>query len=567
MMRAARRSAVAALGTGLRVAASPRLMRHAGGARFWRFAVSAPGIPDGLRAKLANRISTNMIKAGRSSDAMAASSAAARRIRSPRLKADLLVASAGADLRNGQLPRQLAAWWTAELACADTLHRKGEMHKAASCLATAMPIGLHRAIHFDRLSSPLVENPIEFLAPLHRSSAVQALNTRTRATPAAPRQAGRPLRLLVATTKNDNFLGEIRQRYEEVPQVDARFLDLAADPLREPLTRRTCTNNILEHILTGDSEYGRQVEQWLRPHFDWADTVFIDWCVSTAALFTMLDPGTTRIIVRLHSYEVFTLWPHLVGFNRVDDLVFVSEHMRDLVVAALPQLSGEDAPRLSVIANAMDLRSYPRAKPDQARFNLGLVGINAVAKDPRWAIEVLRILRAHDPRYRLLLIGDNLDPNVSASAWQYHELLARDLGELEPRGAVRRTGRTNDVPTTLTDVGVIMSTSVRESFHCALVEGAASGAVPVVRDWPFFAGRGNGARGLFPPEWVVDTPQLAADRILGLTATESGWREAGAAASSHALATWDWAVTRRHYDQLLLGSDTSEDPATVIAER
>jgi hypothetical protein len=108
---------------------------------------------------------------------------------------------------------------------------------------------------------------------------------------------------------------------------------------------------------------------------------------------------------------------------------------------------------------------------------------------------------------------------------------------------------------------VIISSSVRESFHVALVEGAASGAVPVVRDWPFFARRAASARSLFPRDWVVATPEEAARRILESTTTEPDWLVAGKAASDHALATWDWTVTRHQFDRLLLGLALTDDRA------
>jgi len=256
--------------------------------------------------------------------------------------------------------------------------------------------------------------------------------------------------------------------------------------------------------------------------------------------------------VRLHSFEAFSLWPHLVDFSRVDDLIFVSEHLRDLARAAIPRLTGPRAPRTHVISNAMDLRRYPRPKPAEARFTLGLVGIGSVAKDPRWAVKVLRLLRERDQRYRLMLIGADLNPELGAAVKRYRERLERDIAELEPAGAVVRVGQTDDVPAALTDVGVILSSSVRESFHCGLLEGTASGAVPVVRNWPFFADRPHGAHTLFPADWVVGTPEQAAERILKLTATEDTWREAGGAAATHAIDTWDWPVTAKDFDRLLL---------------
>lgn len=49
-----------------------------------------------------------------------------------------------------------------------------------------------------------------------------------------------------------------------------------------------------------------------------------------AALLIAVDPGDTRVVMRLHSAETFSPWPFLVDFTRVDDLVFVGTHLRDL---------------------------------------------------------------------------------------------------------------------------------------------------------------------------------------------------------------------------------------------
>jgi glycosyltransferase involved in cell wall biosynthesis len=280
--------------------------------------------------------------------------------------------------------------------------------------------------------------------------------------------------------------------------------------------------------------------------------VFVEWCVVHAVMLNTLDPGNTRIIVRLHSYEAFTIFPHLIDLSRIDDLLFVSEPLREFTRDILPRLRQPDAPRTPVIPNAMRLDRYRQPKTSDARFTLGLVGVNAIAKDPCWALQVLRDLRRRDERYRLVLIGNEFDGSESPTAAAYHRLYVRDVAELEAQGTVRRTGQTDDVPGALTDVGVILSTSVREGFPQGLVEGVASGAVPVVRDWPFFAGREAGARSVFPEHWIVQTPQEAAERVLASTSSEDVWRKAGAAASDHAMANWDWSVIQATYDRLLL---------------
>ena len=136
------------------------------------------------------------------------------------------------------------------------------------------------------------------------------------------------------------------------------------------------------------------MREWFAPQLEWADTVFVDWCLGHAAMLATVDPGTTRIIVRLHSYEAFTVFPHMLDLSRVDDLVFVSEPLRDFAMDVVPRLREPGAPRTPVLTNAVRLDRYRRPKSPDARFTLGLVGLSAVAKDPRWAFEVLRELRA-----------------------------------------------------------------------------------------------------------------------------------------------------------------------------
>lgn len=447
----------------------------------------------------------------------------------------------------GRIPPGLSAAVAAELAEADAWIGKKDVAKARAAFLRAAGLLFNRELHFDGLTSPLADDPEHFLEPLHRSAIGAALGApRGRLHPVAPVPTHRAQRILFITRGNANFIPEIRERYAQLEQTTVRSLDL----LDEPLVKQQ--GRLIGAALNDRTDFGKQVEQWIRPHLNWADTVFIDWCVAPAAFVTLVDPGTTRIIVRLHRYEAFTVWPHLVDFSRVDDLIFVSDHLRDLTTAAVPRLTGPNGPRLHVLSNAMDLQRFVGEKSADARFTLGMVGFGGVPKDPRWAIQVLRLLRAEDPRYRLVLVGSEMNPNVSPAAARYHAALQQDLAELEAEGAVKLVGQTSDVPGALKEIGVLLSSSVGESFHCAVMEGAASGAVPVVRDWPFFPGPNRSTRKIFPNDWVVDVPQEAAARILALTSSEEVWQAAGRAASAHALATWDWSLVQRDFDRLVL---------------
>jgi glycosyltransferase involved in cell wall biosynthesis len=511
-MSAVRAAAARSVRAAVRAASVPRLMRSPGYARAW--------------VKAVNRIGDR------------------------RLRAELLLAAARAEIARGPSPT-LAAAVAAQLTVADRLLAAGHAKAAAAAVQPARLL-FDRRLHFDRLTSPLADDPAGFLAPWHASATGRALCApRGRAIPVAPRPTDRPVRLLIGTYGNHGFLVAVRRHFEDRPDVELRFVDPGIDGEHVPLL--TAPAQMMEHILAGGraTAFGDRVEAWLRPHLDWADVAFIDWAAGFAVAAGLLDPGGTRMVVRLHSFEAFALWPHLLDPSRIDDFIFVSDLVRELGLAVLPALAAAET-RTHVVTNAMDLRAFRQDKTADARFTVGVVGLKAVAKDPRWALEVLRHLRAADRRYRMAFYGKDLDPAASADARTYWDALQADIALLEP-GALIQHGHVDDMPAALRGVGAILSSSVRESFHCALVEGAASGAVPVVRDWPFFAGRPASARSLFPADWVVDSPAAAARRILAYTADEQVWRAAGAEASRHAIASWDWDIVKHDFDRILLG--------------
>lgn len=475
------------------------------------------------------------------------------------------------SLEQGREPERLADAVTAQLVVADRQLSRGNAAGAARFFARAAGLAFHRALHFDAPMSPLARDAAAFGRPFRDSAVGQALRApRGRAgSPASvssgpgrdghggPTVGDGPTRVTLLTRGNANFLDEIEALLAAHPRAGVRHVDVLADT--ELSAGLFNTRYLAEQVLTaGASPADREpivarAERALRPVLDASDTLVVDWCGALAALVNLVDPRGVRVVVRLHSYEAFTHWPHLVDWSRVDDLVFVSDHLRDLAVDAIPGLREQHAPRLRVLPLNRDLQPYARPKTSaDARFELALLGWGSVAKDPLWALEVLRELRRHDRRYRLRLVGSELDTGVSPAAAEYGARLGRELAPLEAEGAVRRTGQTDDVPAALTDVGVVLSSSVRESFHAAVVEGAASAALPVVRDWPFFAHRRSGARSLYPADWVVTTPQQAAERIRRLTVDEAGWRAAGEQAQRLAMATWDWRVTRAGYEELLL---------------
>ncbi|WP_193605786.1 glycosyltransferase family 4 protein [Nocardioides dongkuii] len=508
------------------------------------------GLEDDRRIELAVPVIAELNATGHPARAHELAAQVAGLLGTVRARADLWGLVVSRDLVEGRTPPQLRTAYAAELRYADRLHARGQVDPAVGSLRQALRLAFHRTAHFDSLTSPLAADPAGFTEPLRGSAVVSALTApRGRSTAAVPPPGDRPARVLVLTGGNTTFVVDLVDHLRR-GGTEVRCVEPADLPGAERWLRRS--RRLLVSELRGDGRARGDAEEALRPHLDWADVVFADWANNVAHFLTLVDPGSTRVVLRLHSFEAWTAWPHLIDYSRIDSVVFVSEHLRELTEAAVPALAAPGGPTRHVVPNAVDLRRFARPKAPDARFTVGLVGYGHLAKDPRWALEVLRGLRRVDERYRLLLVGDDLTVQGRPGLVGYVEQLEADLAELEPRGAVVRTGRTEDVPAALAEVGVILSSSVRESFHVAVVEGAASGAVPVVRDWPYFASLHHGACTLYPREWVVGSVEEAVARILATTSDEATWRRHADEAARTAHASWDLERTGGMLEQLLL---------------
>ena len=290
VVRRTRREAIATVRRAARLAVSPTVMRSRVGVSAWTALASAPGIPPNVRTKIAYRAHVNMMAAGRPQQALAATDAALVHLGKPEQRATLLAREAASEIAAGvtpSLPRALHA----QLELADAARSAGHYHKAADALDAARRLLFHRMLHLDRMSSPLIDDPDAFMEPWRRSIAAMALAApRGRSAPAAAPPTDQPDDLLLATNGNPSYLTEIRQLFEANPAVNVRVIDLAEDGRRSRLTRSI--KQMMDHTLAGTTAYGHRVDEWLAPHLEWADTVFVDGCVATAAMFSMIDPGS-----------------------------------------------------------------------------------------------------------------------------------------------------------------------------------------------------------------------------------------------------------------------------------
>lgn len=479
-------------------------------------------------------------------------------LRDPGPRLLLTVQRTALELRQGKVPQDLWDRIRDLLSAADHALSSGDVDTAGTRLQEAFNLAFHRTLHFEDQKSPLATDPDAFLAPFRASTTYRLACRPTGVTrPGAGPSTGRPHRLLITTFMNWNFVGDIAKDYESTGGVEVRKLDLKEIP--DGPWRAQPVDLVKDRLRQAQGGAGIEPPPEVREAFDWADTVFVEWGHRALPWVSMLAGVEARVVARLHSYEAFTPMPMHTNWSGVDDMVFVSPHIRALVEASVPEMGRHT--RLHTIPNRNVLTPFRLPKHPEAAFTLGLVGWNNVTKDPAWALDLLDELRRHDERWRLRLVGHNFPlTNLTGPATAYREAL---MARIEAFGdAVERPGFTDDVPEALRHIGVIVSSSRREGTHEGLIQGVASGAYPVVRDWPYVS-RWGGPRTLFPDDWVVESPADAADKLLAMSERDSLGEEA------QALAQWtaehyDWSVVRPRLDDLLL---TPPPAITTVEDR
>jgi glycosyltransferase involved in cell wall biosynthesis len=264
----------------------------------------------------------------------------------------------------------------------------------------------------------------------------------------------------------------------------------------------------------------------------WADVVVCEWCGPNAVWYSRHKRRGSRLLVRLHRFELRSPYPGQLKIGAVNQVVCVSKHYARLT----REYTGWPDTKVATVPNALDVAQLDRPKLDGARFHLGLVGMVPSRKRLDLALDVLEEMRREDDRY-LLFVKSGM-PWEHWWVWQnpaerehYADALRRVQRSPLLRGAVVFDDAGPDVPAWLRRVGFVLSTSDDESFHVAPAEGMASRAVPVIRHWP-------GAETIYDRRWIHRGPAEMAAAVLAL-AGEGDWRAAGDAAHAQAAAAFN----------------------------
>jgi glycosyltransferase involved in cell wall biosynthesis len=229
----------------------------------------------------------------------------------------------------------------------------------------------------------------------------------------------------------------------------------------------------------------------------WADIVWFEWCWDHAVWATNGDHLAGRkCVLRLHSIEALqTDFPARVNWSRIHRLMTVGDDIAEVLLSVVPGLPQQLRP--IVIPNGIDLDRFAPGRGDP--FRVAWVGHIEPKKNPMLLLQIVRAVHRVDPRFSFHVAGPFTD--LRTARYMKHMVGALGLG-----GIIRFDGQVGDMPTWYADKGILLSTSMYESFGMNIGEAMAVGAFPVVHDFP-------GAARMWPEECLFASMDHAVSLI------------------------------------------------------
>ncbi|MFD3157169.1 glycosyltransferase [Haloimpatiens sp. FM7330] len=228
----------------------------------------------------------------------------------------------------------------------------------------------------------------------------------------------------------------------------------------------------------------------------WADICWFEWCDQLIIYGSKLEIARDKkIICRLHSYEAFTKNITQVKWQNVDKLIFVSDHIRNIVLSKV-NINKEQT---IVIPNGVDLDKYIYKKREKG-FNIAYVGYINFKKGPMLLLHTFKKIYDKDNRYKLYIAGKFQEERYLL---YFHQMII----EMGLQNNVIFSGWQNNINKWLEDKNYIICTSILEGHPVGIMEAMARGIKPIVHNFV-------GARGIYPKKYVWNTIDDAVNMVI-----------------------------------------------------
>ncbi|MFH7587457.1 glycosyltransferase [Oceanimonas smirnovii] len=238
-----------------------------------------------------------------------------------------------------------------------------------------------------------------------------------------------------------------------------------------------------------------------------ADTIFCEWGLGNAVWYSRHKKAGQKLITRVHAQELRTRHLDQCLHDNIDHYIFVSPYYFELMIAEF-SLQRE---KCKMIFNMVDTELLDKPKLPGSEFHLGMIGDVPQSKRLDRALDIFEKLYEKDKRYKLFVKGKRpedypwMHSKAKADEMAYYQRQYQRIKDNSWQDNVVFEGF-GPIDEWLQKIGWILSVSDHESFHLAVAEGMASGAIPVIYKWA-------GAETIYPLELIFGSLSSAANFV------------------------------------------------------
>ncbi|MBR7133813.1 MAG: glycosyltransferase [Clostridia bacterium] len=250
------------------------------------------------------------------------------------------------------------------------------------------------------------------------------------------------------------------------------------------------------------------------------DIVWCEWLLLNAEWYSANILSFQKLFIRAHKFEIAKNYGNKVKWQNVDKLITVSYYWMEQFADKFDV----DRAKITCINNFIDVAGYPTEKSEDAKYNIAMIGILPKLKGFAKAVEILKVLKENDSRYKLYVAGKR--PEQFPGTWNVPEQKAyyletfKKIKDYGLEDSVIYVGWKN-TQEFLGDMGYTLSLSdsaFPESFHVAPLECMASAGVGLAVYW-------DGIEYIYPPYTVFNSPEEIAQKIIELNGNDTQYRE------------------------------------------
>jgi len=234
---------------------------------------------------------------------------------------------------------------------------------------------------------------------------------------------------------------------------------------------------------------------------DYGDIIWFEWANESAIIGTNYEGiKGKKVIIRLHSYEVFMDFTKRIKWTPVDRLIFVAPHIRGILREFIPDI--ERKVKTEIVYNGIDLDKIPFQEREPGH-NIAWVGFINYKKNPQMALQILKKLTegiyTADQKYILHVAGSYQDSRYKI----YLEYMIKEMGLQDN---VIFYGWIDNMEEFWKDKNYLLHTSLQEGHSYAIMEAMARGIKPIIHNF-------RGAKELYPDIDIFNTTEEAVNEI------------------------------------------------------